>query len=155
MRKLLTIIFSFVLTNLSFAQDTIIKKDEKLKYKCFIIPATLITSGLILRANPIQKRLQKDSKTTFGENFHTKIDDYSQFIPAGQMLTGNLLGFESSHGYKQMIANLAVSNLLVGGVTFIAKESAKDLRPDGSAFNSFLLRKIFPAEPLMIPLPPT
>jgi PAP2 superfamily len=137
MRKLLLIIISFTIAKNSFAQDSLIKKEEKLTYKCFIIPSALITTGLILRANPIQKRLQIDSKTTFGKNFHTKLDNYIQFAPAAQMLTGNLLGLESKHRLKQKIANLAISNILVGGVTFLAKSAAKDLRPDGSANNSF------------------
>ncbi len=137
MKKLLAIFLAFSVSNNLLAQDTLFKKEEKLDYKCFIVPAALITAGFILKSNPIQKRLQEDSKTTFGKNFHTKIDDYTQFVPAAQMLTGNLFGFESSHGFKQMITNLAVSNLLVGGVTFIAKKSANDLRPDGSANNSF------------------
>ncbi len=137
MRKFLLIIISFAVAENSFAQDSIVKKEEKLDFKCFIVPSALIATGFILKSNPIQKKLQDESKLTFGNNFHTKIDDYFQFVPAAQMLTGNLLGFESTHGYKQMIANLTVSNLLVGGVIFIAKKSANDLRPDGSANNSF------------------
>ncbi len=137
MKKLLAIFLAFATANNLLAQDTLVKKEEKLDYKCFIVPAALITTGFILKSNPIQKKLQNESKTTFGRDFHTKIDDYTQFVPVAQMLTGNLLGFQSNHGYKQMIANLAVSNLLVGGVTFIAKKSANDLRPDGSANNSF------------------
>ncbi len=121
----------------SLAQDTIIKKEDQLSYKCFIIPAALIATGSILKLNPIQKNLQQDSKSTFGKNFHTKIDDFLQFVPVAQMLTGVLLGFKSKHGYKQMLTNTAMSNLLVGGITFIAKKSANDLRPDGSANNSF------------------
>ncbi len=135
---------NFILLFISFAtainlqaQDTIVKKEKKLSYKCFIIPTALIATSIILKTNPIQNNLQQDSKSRFGKGFHTKIDDYFQFVPAAQMLTGNLLGFESTHGYKQMIANLTVSNLLVGGVIFIAKKSANDLRPDGSANNSF------------------
>jgi PAP2 superfamily len=135
---------NFILLFISFAtainlqaQDTIVKKEEKLSYKCFIIPTALIATSIILKTNPIQNNLQQDSKSRFGKDFHTKIDDYFQFVPAAQVLTGDLLGFKSKHCFKQKIANLAISNILVGGVTFLGKSAAKDLRPDGSAKNSF------------------
>ncbi len=137
MKKILVFFLAFSITQISFGQDTIIKKEEKLTYKCFIIPAALISTALILKSNSIQKDLQQDSKTRFGKGFHTKIDDYLQFVPAAQVLTGDLLGFKSKHCFKQKVVNLAISNALVGGVTFIAKKSANDLRPDGSANNSF------------------
>ncbi len=137
MKIILSFFLAFAIAQNNFAQDTIVKKEEKLTYRCFIIPAALITAGSILKLNPIQKDLQQDSKTRFGKNFHTKIDDYLQFVPAAQVLTGDLLGFKSKHCFKQKVVNLAISNALVGGVTFIAKKSANDLRPDGSANNSF------------------
>lgn len=137
MKIILLLILSFATAINLQAQDTIFKKEDTLSYKCFIIPVALITTGLILKSNPIQNILQQDSQSRFGKGFHTKIDDYLQFVPAAQVLTGDLLGFKSKHCFKQKIANLAISNILVGGVTFLGKSSAKDLRPDGSANNSF------------------
>jgi hypothetical protein len=121
----------------SQGQDTLSKPKDKLTYKKFILPASLIALGGILKSPSIQSDIQKSVRTVFGEDFHTKADDYLQFLPAAQMLGGNLLGFESREGYKQMATNILVSNLMVTGITSIIKVTAKDLRPDGSANNSF------------------
>lgn len=137
MKQLLLILLAFVLTQNIFAQDTLVKKEEKLQYKCLVVPAALVASGLILKYNPIQKNLQKDSRKRFGNNFKIKLDDYLQFAPAAQMLIGNAIGFESKNGYKQIMTNFVISNLMVGGVAFIAKSLVKNQRPDGSANNSF------------------
>lgn len=137
MRKLLVLFISFATASNLIAQDSIKVNKGKLGYKDFIIPSALIATGFVLKSPKIQTNIQENARKTFGPDFHTKIDDYIQFAPAAQVLTGNLLGFKSKHGYKQMIANLAISNIAVGIVTFGVKTAYKDLRPDGSAFNSF------------------
>ena len=137
MKKASIIILSFLLIfNLS-AQDSLKVKNEKLTYKDFIIPTTLIGTGFVLKSKDIQTNIQETAQKTFGVNFHTEIDNYIQFAPAAQVLTGNLLGFKSKHGYKQLMTNIAISNVAVGIVTFGVKSAYRDLRPDGSAFNSF------------------
>ncbi len=111
----------------------------KTKFNCntLILPASLIVAGGILKSTDIQNNLQRNIRNLFGEDFHTKADDYLQFAPAVQLLAGRSLGFESKVGYKQMLANLLISNLMVGTVVSITKNAAHDLRPDGSAANSF------------------
>jgi PAP2 superfamily len=131
---LLLLLFAF---GSSQAQDTLSKPKDKLSYKKFILPVSLIALGGVLKSPSIQSDIQKSVRTAFGEDFHTKADDYLQFLPAAQMFGGNLLGFDSRDGYKQMATNILVSNLMVTGVTSIIKVTAKDLRPDGSANNSF------------------
>lgn len=119
------------------AQDSLLVKKENLKLKNFILPTALVVTGAVLKIPTIQKNIQEKAQQTFGNDFHTKADDYTQFVPAAQVLLGKSLGFTPKHGYKQQIANLAVSNLAVGGVTFLSKTAFQDMRPDGSAKNSF------------------
>ena len=137
MRKIIWLFAVIIVFQNVKAQDTIIKTENKLGVKDFIIPSALIATGFVLKSKNIQEDIQKTAQKTFGANFKTKIDDYIQFAPAVQALTGNLLGFQSKHGYQQMMTNLAISNLAVGVLTFGIKSTYKDLRPDGSAFNSF------------------
>ncbi len=137
MRKLLFLLISFATANNLSAQDLIQVNKEKLTYKDFIIPTALIATGFVLKSPKIQSDIQKNAQKTFGTDFNTKIDDYIQFAPAAQVLIGNLMGFESKHSYKQMMTNLAISNIAVGIVTFGIKTGYKDLRPDASAYNSF------------------
>jgi PAP2 superfamily len=140
MKKIILIAFLSFFSIIN-AQDTIKNVDslvkEKFNYKKLILPASLIAVGGILKTPSIQTDIQKNIRNTFGEDFKTKADDYIQFLPAAQMLGGNALGFKSQHGYKQMATNILISNLIVGGVVYIGKTTAKDLRPDGSANNSF------------------
>ena len=137
MRKIIWLFAVIIVFQNVKAQDTIVKTENKLGIKDFIIPSALIATGFVLKSKNIQENIQKSAQKTFGVDFKTKIDDYIQFAPAVQALTGNLMGFISKHGYYQMMTNLAISNLAVGVVTFGVKSTYKDLRPDGSAFNSF------------------
>ena len=137
MRKIIWLFAVIIVFQNVKAQDTIIKTENKLGIKDFIVPSALITTGFVLKSKNIQEDIQKTAQKTFGADFKTKIDDYIQFAPVVQALTGNLLGFKSKHGYRQMMTNLAISNLAVGVLTFGIKSTYKDLRPDGSAFNSF------------------
>ena len=137
MRKIIWLFAVIIVFQNVKAQDTIVKTENKLGVKDFIIPSALIATGFVLKSKNIQENIQKSAQKTFGVDFKTKIDDYIQFAPAVQALTGNLLGFQSKHGYRQMMTNLAISNIAVGVLTFGVKSTYKDLRPDGSAFNSF------------------
>ena len=137
MKKILVIFLACALANNLSAQDSLKISKEKLTYKDFLIPTALIGTGLLFKSPKIQTNFQETAQKTFGTNFKTEVDNYIQFAPAAQALAGNLLGFESKHGYRQMMANIAISNIAVGVVTFGVKSAYKDLRPDGSAFNSF------------------
>ena len=137
MKKILIIFLAFATACNLAAQDSLKVKSEKLSYKDFIIPTALIATGFVLKSPNIQTNIQETAKKTFGTDFKTEVDNYIQFAPAAQVLVGNLLGFESKHGYKQLMTNIAISNIAVGIVTYGVKSTYKDLRPDGSAFNSF------------------
>ena len=139
MRKLYLIIMIISLINNCnlLAQDSIKVSKSHLNYKSFVIPTALIATGALLKTPNIQLNLQENAQTTFGTDFRTRIDDYLQFAPAVQVLSGNLLGFKSRHDCKQKITNLAISNIAVGGIVFGAKTIFQDLRPDVSAKNSF------------------
>jgi membrane-associated phospholipid phosphatase len=143
MKQYIALFLVLIFTSSLLAQDSIktfneneISK-EKFNYKKLILPASLIAVGGILKIPSIQTEIQKSARNTFGENFHTEADNYLQFLPVVQMLGGNLLGFKSKHGYKQIITNTIISNFMVAGISYISKTVAHDLRPDGSANNSF------------------
>jgi membrane-associated phospholipid phosphatase len=119
------------------AQDSIVDSSDKFTLKKLILPATLVTVGAIFKTPFIQRNIQQEVRRTFGDNFQFKGDDYFQFVPAAQMLTGDLIGFKSKHGFKQKLTNLAISNAIVGVVIYTAKSISNDNRPDNSARNSF------------------
>ena len=135
MKKIVSLVLISFFANTFFAQDTIVK--QHFKYQNLIIPSALIATGIALKLPSIQTNLQNDVRNTFGQDFRTRTDDYLQFLPTAQMLVGNYLGFDSEHSTKQMLLNAAISLVLVGSTTYIIKNTTKNLRPDGSAYNSF------------------
>ncbi|GEN77426.1 hypothetical protein CHA01nite_31660 [Chryseobacterium hagamense] len=70
-------------------------------------------------------------------NFKTKADNYIQYAPAMLIFSGNSLGFQSKNTYLQMEKNTLLASIITGGAIFICKRSFRDIRPDGSARNSF------------------
>jgi hypothetical protein len=136
MRKIILLLLLFTFCN-SNAQDTITNTQDKFTYKKLILPATLVTVGAIFKSPYIQRNVQQEVRRTFGDDFRIRADDYFQFVPAAQMLTGDFIGFKSNHGFKQKLANLAISNVIVGVVIYAAKTISRDNRPDNTARNSF------------------
>ncbi|MFK6999510.1 phosphatase PAP2 family protein [Flavobacterium oreochromis] len=137
------LLISYLCILSSFAQvtDTIQQKkannQDTFRIKKMIIPTTLIASGVILRNPAWRDQLLDFKNRLFGESFSTKVDDYIQYVPIVQTLAGKSIGIESKHGYKQMITNQIVSNLISAALVHGLKNSVGDLRPDGSARNSF------------------
>lgn len=119
------------------AQDSLTVSKNKFTYKKLILPTSLIATGIILKEPSIQKSIHTETQKIFGTDFNFQADNYFQFVPVGQMLLGNTFGFESHNGYKQMITNGIVSNVIVTAVVQGGKNAFHDLRPDGSAHNSF------------------
>lgn len=134
----LLLIFSVSIAN---AQDslTIVKNTskEQFNYNKLILPTGLIVVGAILKTPVLQKNIQENVRSVFATNFHTSADNYLQFVPVAQMFAGNVLGFQSKHGYKQMMINTIISGVIMGGIVYAGKTATHDLRPDGSANNSF------------------
>ena len=119
--------------------DTIssFKKEDKLSYKHFIIPATLITSGLILKNVKVNKNLQSDIRTILGTDFHTKADNYLQYEAVLQIYGGRYLGLKPKNDFLHQTINIAISNAIMGGIVQTMKHAFKEERPDGSDQFSF------------------
>ena len=111
--------------------------DDKLTYKQFIVPAVLITGGLVMKNTPMNKNLQTDFRRVLGEDFHNKIDNYIQYEALLQIYGGRYLGLKPKHDALQQTINIVVSNAIMGGIVQSMKFSYKELRPDGTDELSF------------------
>lgn len=114
-----------------------INKEAKLSYKHFIIPATLITSSLLLKNTTLNSNLQSDFRTFLGTDFNTKTDDYLQFTPILQIYGGRYLGFKSKNDFLHQNINIAMSMAIMCGIVKTMKHTFKVERPDGSNRVSF------------------
>ena len=131
----LTLLLSFI--GNAQQKDSIYSFNDNLSYKHFIIPATLITSGLVLKNAPMNKNLQGDIRKILGTDFHTKIDNYLQFEPILQIYGGRYLGFKPKNDFLHQTINIAVSNAIMGGIVQTMKHTFKEERPDGTDELSF------------------
>ncbi len=140
MKNKIIVVTLFCLFFNANAQDSLSvfkPKNENFTYKKLILPTGLLAAGIVLKSPSIQDNLQRNVRNAFGTTFHTSADNYLQFIPVAQLFAGNMLGFQSKHGYKQMATNTIIANLIMGGVVYAGKTATHDMRPDGSANNSF------------------
>ena len=125
------------------AQDTLsavapVKLEkEGFSYKKFIVPASLITTGAILKIQSLQQNIQNNSQRMVHRNFKTKADNYIQYAPAVLIFSGNSLGFQSKNTLSQMEKNTLFAAMITGGLIFVCKRSFRDIRPDHSAKNSY------------------
>lgn len=122
--------------------DSISKKTEKnlqFSTKQLIIPATLMTYGIIATKGGYLKTLNTELRDELKENIDEKItiDDFTQYAPLASVFALNALGIKGRHKLKEQILIGASSYLMMTGTVMVLKSTTKIERPDGSAFNSF------------------
>ncbi|MFV5686841.1 phosphatase PAP2 family protein [Flavobacterium sp. GB2R13] len=136
MKTKLTIILFLLLIFKGNAQsnDTIssIKNEDKISYKNFIAPVALITGGALLLRTQTNENLQSDIRNLFGNDFHTKVDNYIQYAPILQIYGGKYLGFKPKNDFLHQTINIIIANAIMGGVVETMKHSFKEERPDHS-----------------------
>ncbi|GEM53995.1 phosphatidic acid phosphatase [Flavobacterium branchiophilum NBRC 15030 = ATCC 35035] len=124
-----------------FAQQTDsiqnFKPSKTCHFKFFIVPTALISSGFLLLHTNENQHLQTEIRTIFGQDFQTKIDNYTQFVPLVQVYGGRYLGFKPQNNVLHQSINLAVANLIMGTVVGTMKHSFSAQRPDASNNLSF------------------
>lgn len=111
--------------------------DTNLSYKHFIIPATLVSVGLVMKNTQMNKTLQRDFRNVYGNNFHSKADNFLQFAPLLQIYGGRYLGLKPKNDFLHQNINIAMSMAIMCGIVKTMKHSLKEVRPDGSNHFSF------------------
>jgi hypothetical protein len=111
---------------------SIIKQQDKLALKHFVVPAVLVTGGALLLHTQANQNIQNDIRNKFGTDFHTSVDNYIQLAPVAQIYAGKYLGFKPKNDFVHQTINIAVANAIMGTVVTVMKHSFKEERPDGS-----------------------
>jgi hypothetical protein len=143
MKKHILLILIYLFPLFIKAQDSIVvivpekKNEAKFPYKQLIVPTGLIAAGIVLKIPSVQENVQRNTRGVFGEKFKIQIDNYTQYFPAVLTFTGNYLGFQSQHNYRQMATNIAVSSLITGSLILVSKKGFGNLRPDQSSRTSY------------------
>lgn len=114
-------------------------KKSSFSYKQLIVPAALMTYGLIGIESDYIKGINSEISEEVVENIDRKIsiDDFSQYAPAAAVYGLNAMGIKGKHNLKDRSIILGSSFLLMSATVLILKSSTQIERPDGSSKNSF------------------
>lgn len=117
----------------------IINKKNKFKYETLIIPAALITYGVIGLESHTLKDINNDTKEELNEHIDNKftIDDFSQYSTFLSVYALNAAGVKGKNNFKDRTIILTSAYLIMGTTVNIIKKTGNELRPDGASNNSF------------------
>lgn len=139
--KFVSCILFFIISTQVNSQvlDTIavVKKEDKLSYKPFILPTTLITAGFLLKNTETNEKFQNSFRKILGVDFYIEADNYFQFAPIVQLYSGTFLGFEPKNNFKQQTINILVANIITTTIVKTGKHSFLETRPDKTDNYSF------------------
>lgn len=113
------------------------KKKEKSFIDKTIVPRILIGSSLIISGTAFENNLQRDLRNDLNNNFHTKLDNYTRYVPVAQMYVADLFGAEAKNHWFAQSRNLALSLLITKYTTNILKGLVDKPRPNLQNNNSF------------------
>lgn len=148
LRLVVALLFSAVAAS---AQDSLtvadstpvqsVKKNSRaIKPATYIIPAVMVTYGLVALESKSLKQLDQNIKQIiWDQNPHktTKIDDYTGFVPIVAVYALNISGVKGKHNFVDRTLLLGLSYALAGAVVTPVKHLTNKFRPDGSNRLSF------------------
>lgn len=101
----------------------------------------LFVAGIIAKSEKVSFRQntqdQEHARTRLLTNFHSEIDNYSQFAPAIVAAGLNFVGVQGRSDTWRFLASSAMSYAIMAGIVNPIKYTAKEMRPDGSTRNSW------------------
>lgn len=106
-----------------------------------ILPAGLITAGLLTMAVPSHTALSKytihDTMHGWNPNFHTTADNYLQFAPAVVTLGLGAMGVKGRNDFLNQSLLFTKAELLMSVMVYGIKHATRVERPYGGVFTSF------------------
>lgn len=94
----------------------------------------LVSFGLIARAS---KKDFRAARNNFIPKYKNKVDDYLQYAPLVITTGLNLAGYKGRSNLLRYVSSAAASYGVMAILVNVIKYSAREMRPDGSAANSF------------------
>lgn len=113
--------------------------ETNIKLKSFIIPATLMTVGIIGLESHTLLDINDQLKDEVHEHIDKKltIDDFTQYTPVALVYGLDACGVKAKHNFKERTKRILTAHAIMTTTVLILKSSSTVLRPDGSSYNSF------------------
>lgn len=93
-----------------------------------------IMAGIALRN---ERKNIRELRNKFQPHFHHTADNYTQFVPLALTTGLKLAGVEGRSDTKRYLVSGTASFAIMATLVQVIKSSTKELRPDGSSYNSF------------------
>ncbi len=100
----------------------------------------LFIAGIIAKSEKASFRQNYDNKhanTRLLTNFHSEIDNYTQYVPFALSTVLNFAGVEGRSDHTRYLASSAMAYALMAAIVNPIKYTASEMRPDGSTRNSW------------------
>ena len=150
MKKVLLLLFFFINITFSLGQQiqnkSILdslnfnsKKEIKFNAKALIVPAVLISYGVLATDNGQLELFNTELKGEVKEHidYKTSIDDFSQYTPLASVFILDVAGIPSKNKLKDKTIIASTAYLIMGISVASIKKISHIGRPDGSGYNSF------------------
>ncbi|WP_407488716.1 phosphatase PAP2 family protein [Elizabethkingia anophelis] len=114
-------------------------KSYRFTYKKLIIPASLITYGVLTLTSDALEQLNFSTKTEVNEHLPkpSTLDNFTQFLPAAMVYGLNLVSIEGKHNLRDRSIILGTSLAITTAIVTPVKHLVKEERPDQSNNLSF------------------
>jgi membrane-associated phospholipid phosphatase len=136
-RIFLVTILIFKLLPISFSQnhdhDSTFKKTPVTH---LIAPLVLIGGGIIVNSTDFKNK-QLTWRSQNYPDFKNKVDDFIQFAPHAAVFGFDWIGVKSKHGFNDKLGLMGTGMVIMLGTVNALKYTTDQVRPDGSAANSF------------------
>jgi len=114
-------------------------KDFRLTMKAIVVPASLITYGVISQSDGelrefdvrIRNMVRRDA------DFHTPVDNYLQYIPGLSVYALNAVGIKGKNNFLDRTMIYLLSNAMMSVTVQSIKKITASPRPDGFGKNAF------------------
>ena len=124
----------------TFRYQELSKRKNYLTAKSMVLPLSFIGYGFATLKSEELQEINKNISTEVQEDasgFKTKIDNYLQYAPTASVYLLSAAGIKGRHSILDRTIILAMTSILSTGVVTALKHGTHQLRPDGSAYNSF------------------
>ena len=102
----------------------------------YIIPAILIGGGIAVNNQDFKNKQTLWHNENY-KDFRTKADDFLQYAPYAAVFGLDWIGIKSKHDFKDKVGLVLTGSIIMFGTVMTLKQTTNQVRPDGSADNSF------------------